>query len=275
MLIDWFTVGAQVLNFLILVWLMKRFLYKPILKAIDAREERIASQIADAESTKSEAQKQRDAFQNKNEAFDQERDALLTKATDAAATERQRLFDEARQAADALSAEQQDALRNDALHLNQAIARRTQEEVFAITRKTLASLANTSLEAQMSDVFTNRIRTLDDEAKASLSAALTSGSEPALVRSAFDLPESQRSHIQTALNESFSANIPLRFEIAPEQMSGIELTANGNKVAWSIADFLKSLETGIDELLQKKAKPTAKAEATGEANGGAEKDDSH
>ena len=38
MLIDWFTVGAQVLNFLILVWLMKRFLYKPVLDAIDARE---------------------------------------------------------------------------------------------------------------------------------------------------------------------------------------------------------------------------------------------
>ena len=27
MLIDWFTVGAQALNFLILVWLMKRYLY--------------------------------------------------------------------------------------------------------------------------------------------------------------------------------------------------------------------------------------------------------
>ena len=42
MLIDWFTVGAQVLNFLILVWLLKHFLYKPILNAIDAREKRIA-----------------------------------------------------------------------------------------------------------------------------------------------------------------------------------------------------------------------------------------
>ena len=48
MLIDWFTVGAQVLNFLILVWLLKRFLYKPILNAIDAREKRIAAELADA-----------------------------------------------------------------------------------------------------------------------------------------------------------------------------------------------------------------------------------
>ena len=54
MLIDWFTVGAQTINFLILVWLMKRFLYKPILHAIDAREERIAKELADADAKKAE-----------------------------------------------------------------------------------------------------------------------------------------------------------------------------------------------------------------------------
>jgi F-type H+-transporting ATPase subunit b len=50
MLIDWFTVGAQALNFLILVWLLKRFLYKPILHAIDEREKRIAAELADADA---------------------------------------------------------------------------------------------------------------------------------------------------------------------------------------------------------------------------------
>ena len=97
MLIDWFTVGAQALNFLILVWLMKRFLYKPILNAIDAREKRIAAELADADAKKAEAQKERDEFQHKNEEFDQQRAALLSKATDEAKAERQRLLDEARQ----------------------------------------------------------------------------------------------------------------------------------------------------------------------------------
>ena len=80
MLIDWFTVGAQVLNFLILVWLMKRFLYKPILNAIDEREKRIATELADADAKKAEAQKERDDFQHKNEEFEQQRGALLSKA---------------------------------------------------------------------------------------------------------------------------------------------------------------------------------------------------
>ena len=104
MLIDWFTVGAQVLNFIVLVWLLKRFLYKPILDAIDAREKRIAAELADADAKKAEAQKERDEFQHKNEDFDRQRAALLSKATEEAKAERQRLLEEARQAADALSA---------------------------------------------------------------------------------------------------------------------------------------------------------------------------
>jgi F-type H+-transporting ATPase subunit b len=55
MLIDWFTVSAQVVNFLILVWLLKRFLYRPILNAIDAREKRIATELADADAKRAEA----------------------------------------------------------------------------------------------------------------------------------------------------------------------------------------------------------------------------
>ena len=260
MLIDWFTVGAQTLNFLILVWLMKRFLYKPILNAIDTREKRIAKELADADAKKAEAQKERDEFQKKNEEFDQQRAALLTKATDEANAERQRLLDEARKAADALSAKRQESLINDAHNLNQAISRLTQNEVFAITRKALTDLATTSLEERMGEVFTRRLRELDDKAKAVLGEALKKNSEPALVRSAFDLPAEQRAAIQNALNETFSAEIHLRFETSPDLVSGIELSSNGQKVGWSIADYLASLEKGVSELLKEKEKPAPKPE---------------
>ncbi len=165
MLIDWFTVGAQALNFLILVWLMKRFLYKPILHAIDAREKRIAAELADADAKKAEAQKERDEFQHKNEEFDQQRAALLSQATDEAQAERERLLDEARKAADALRAKRQEALKREHQTLNDEITRRTREEVFAIARKTLSDLAGTSLEERMSKVFTRRLQELNGEAK--------------------------------------------------------------------------------------------------------------
>ncbi len=188
MLIDWFTVAAQALNFIILVWLLKRFLYKPILDALDAREKRIAAELADADAKKAEAKKERDEFQHKNEEFDQQRAALLSKATEEAKAERQRLLGEARQAADALSAKRQQTLRSDAHHLSEAISRRTRQEVFAIARKALTDLATTSLEERLAEVFTRRLREMDGKAKAGLAEALKSASGPAVVRSAFDLP---------------------------------------------------------------------------------------
>ena len=261
MLIDWFTVGAQALNFLILVWLLKRFLYKPILNAIDARENLVARELSDADAKKAEAQKERDEFQKKNEEFDQQRAALLAKATDEAKVERQQLLDEARKAADTLSAKRQEALQSDAQNLNQAISRLAQQEVFSITRKALSDLATVSLEERMGEVFDRRLREMDGNAKIILGEALKKNSEPALVRSTFDLPAEQRAAIQNALNETFSADIHLRFEISPDLVSGIELTTNGQKIGWSISDYLAGLEKGVGELLKEKDKPEPKPEA--------------
>jgi F-type H+-transporting ATPase subunit b len=257
MLIDWFTVGAQVLNFLILVWLLKHFLYKPILNAIDAREKRIASELADADAKKSEAQKERDDFQNKNKVFDQQRSALLGKAADEAKVERERLLGEAHKDADNLRAVQAAALRNDQKRLGSAITNLAKQEVFGIARKTLADLATVSLEERMGEVFTRRLREMDGKAKALLGAALKSSSEPAIVRSTFDLGANQKAAIQNALNETFSAEIHIRFETSPDLISGIELTTNGQKVAWSIADYLASLGKGVDELLKKRDEAAA------------------
>ena len=155
-----------------------------------------------------------------------------------------------------MSAKRQETLRNEEHNLHQAISRRTQQEVFAIARKALTDLATTSLEERLGEVFTRRLREMDGQAKAGLAEALKTASDPALVRSAFDLPAEQRAAIQNALNETFSAEIHVRFETAPDLISGIELTTNGQKVAWSIADYLASLEKGVDELLKEKDKPS-------------------
>jgi F-type H+-transporting ATPase subunit b len=264
MLIDWFTVGAQALNFVILVWLMRRFLYKPILRAIDAREKKIAAELADADGKKAEAKKERDEFQHKNEEFDQQRAALLSKATDEAKAERQRLLDEARKAADALSAKRREALGNEARSLNKAVSRRAQQEVFDIARKALTDLATTSLEERMGAVFTRRLREMDGKVKAGLAEAIQTASEPVLVRTAFDMPAEQRAVIQNALNETFSADVRVRFETTPDLVSGIELTMNGQKVGWSIADYLTSLEKGVGELLKEQDDAAAKAEPKAE-----------
>ncbi|APW46250.1 F0F1 ATP synthase subunit B family protein [Rhodoferax antarcticus] len=255
MLIDWFTVGAQVLNFVVLVWLMKRFLYQPVLNAIAAREKRIADQIADAAAKERQATAERQAFKDKNTAFDQQRASLLEKATASAKAQAQQLADEAQTAALALAAQRQQALATQAQHLQQLIAGRAAQEVFAVARKTLTDLANVSLEERMVKVFTQRLGELAAPAKDQLGAALKQSTAPARVRSHFDLPADQQAAVQNAINVAFSAEVPLRFETAADTVCGIELSAGGQKLAWTITEYLRDLEHGVAELLAPPASP--------------------
>ncbi len=258
MLLDWFTVTAEALNFLILVWLMERFLYKPVLNAIDAREKLIAKELSDAAAMKAGAQKDRDEFQQKNDEFDRRRAALLAKAVDQAEAERQRLLEEARKAAALLAAKRQEALVDDARSLNQAVSVLARKEVFAITRKALADLATASLEERMGEVFTRRLREMDGPTKAALGDAIKKSAEPVLVRSAFELPAAQKAAIQNALNETFSADIHLRFEAEQDLVGGIELATGGRKIGWTIDAYLESLGQGLGELLKEKGKLESK-----------------
>lgn len=261
MLIDWFTVGAEALNFLLLMWLMRRFLYHPILAAIDAREKLIAHELADAAAKEAQALRDSGEYEKKNADLDQRRADLMRQAAEAAKAEGRRLLDEARKEADALSAKRREALSAEARNLSEAIGRRTQQEVFAVARKALADLATVSLEDRLGEMFARRVRGLDGQAKETLRVAIKSAAEPALVRSAFDLPAAQRANIQKALNETFSADVGTRFELAPDLVAGIELTVEGRKVAWSIADYLTSLEQTVAELSVQHSTPEHRAES--------------
>ncbi len=263
MLVDWFTVVAQALNFLVLVWLMKRFLYQPILRAIDERERRIAAQLAQAEAMQAEAAEQRAGYQRLTGELEQQRAEALAQAAQQASAERERLIGQARAAADAWTALRQQALQNEARDLQQALVRRAQEQVFAIARKALADLASASLEERLAEVLTRHLRELGAEAQAQLAAALrsTSAALPAVVRSAFELPAAQRAAIQRSLDDRFEAGIVLRFETAPQLVCGIELTAGGQKVAWSIADYLTSLQQAVDELVRRPTEPAPLTQA--------------
>ena len=244
MLIDWFTVSAQIANFLILVWLLKRYLYKPILGAIDAREKRIASELQHAEAVKVEAEKEKEEFLKKNDEFDQKKVALFGQAETEAKSAKQRLLEDARREYESLRTKLREALKGEQAGLSRELIRRTQSEVFAITRKTLTDLASETLEERIVDAFVLRLGALNEDAKKQLASP-----GPALVQSAFELPQALRTEIETSLKATLNKETKIRFETAPDLISGIELTVGGNKVAWSIADYLASLERSVAEAL--------------------------
>lgn len=252
MLIDWFTVAAQAINFFLLVWLLKRYLYKPILHAIDVREQRIQAQLADGAAQQEKAHSEREIFHNKNEKFERERANLMQKALAEADREHQRLIEKAREDAQVERLKYKRNLALDARKLKQTLSSKAAQEIFAITRQTLKDLASANLEEQVVAVFLKTLNELAAPVKVAITQALkaTSINAPVVLRSAFDLPQELRVKIQQALEQTFNVDLELTFDTKLELVSGIELFANGQKLAWSIDDYLLTLEKNIDALLE-------------------------
>jgi F-type H+-transporting ATPase subunit b len=261
MQIDYFTVIAQVINFLILVWLLKRFLYKPILKAIDEREKKIASKINEAKAEKADAKKEQEEFIKKNEEFDKQKKELMDKAIAETKEQRQNLLEEARNDANKLSTKLEESAKSALEKFNQEIALKTKQEVFVISRKALADIASVSLEEQAANIFIKRLEELKEDEKKKFIEAFTSDSNPVLIRSAFTLSHKQETEIKTSIKEILGAKTHFQFSTVPELISGIELSANGYKLAWSISEYLHSLEKEFSEIINEKSKPQQEKKA--------------
>ncbi|MCK4469172.1 MAG: F0F1 ATP synthase subunit B, partial [Desulfobacterales bacterium] len=101
MLIDWFTVIAQIINFLVLVYLLKCFLYGPIIKAMDKRQEKIALRLEGARKKKQEAEQEAELFLKKNKEFDSRYEEMLSQIKKEVETRKVELIKEARSRVDA------------------------------------------------------------------------------------------------------------------------------------------------------------------------------
>ncbi|MEW5903957.1 MAG: F0F1 ATP synthase subunit delta [Pseudomonadota bacterium] len=240
MLIDWFTVIAQAANFLILVWLLKRFLYQPILDAVAAREQRIADELAAAAQDKEVAAAERVDYQQKNAHFERELETRQRKLAADIASERNQLMEQARSESEAVRATRLAQLEAEFRTLQDEVARRTQAEAFAIARHTLGELAGVALEAQMVEVFLQRLQ----------AAQLPAQEGKVEVRSAFELDAAQRARIAAVLKQRYADAAQIAYVVAPELLGGIELRVGGHKLAWSIADRLDLLAQQVEALLR-------------------------
>jgi F-type H+-transporting ATPase subunit b len=247
MKISWFTVIAQVINFLLLVWLLRRFLYKPILNAIDDREKKIAVQIKDAEDKKSSAVKEEDDFRKKNADFDQQKRGLMDKAVADANAQKDKMLVTAKNEADLLNSSLEKASEKNQENERKEMAEKTQRQVFTITRKALTSIASLSLEEQSANIFVKHLTESKDGEKKQFIDAFQSNGNSIMVRSAFGLSVKQQGEINTAVDSILGTKTKLEFRTNPELISGIELTTNGYKLAWSFSAFLDSMEKNITE----------------------------
>lgn len=249
MSIDWFTLIAQVLNFLVLLWLMKRFLYKPILKAIDQREKRIASELASAQSDKISALKQKEENDQTSKDLATESKAMLTKAQDEAHKEKEKLLKEARVAAETRKKDQQEALLLEEKTLRTEVKKTIQNEVLAITTKVLKDLATVTLQEQVVESFLSRLKDLDANQKKDLKSEIQGRSEPIVLRTAEEMGPELKKKTDSVIQGLFGSSLTLVYESSADLICGIEVCFPGQKIAWTIQDYLSTLSEKLINLI--------------------------
>jgi F-type H+-transporting ATPase subunit b len=223
MQIDWWTFGLQAINFLVLVWLLSRFLYQPIRRVIEQRRKLAEEAFAEADKRKAEADKTRQQFEQDRAALARERQETLNQAHEALDRERQRILSEARTKADELL---DDARANIA---------REREQTFAQIRSDIANAAaaiatglleqrgaarsgNASIEA-----ICQRIEKLGQEERRRLDADLEDNGGTITVVTATPLASEERQRWVEQLRAKFGERAEPSFVIDSDILGGAEL----------------------------------------------------
>ena len=246
---DWFTLVAQIINFLLLVWLLKRFLYGRIIRAMNEREAKIASRLEEAARQRASAEQEAELFRAKNREFEDNRDQMLARAKKEAEAHRRQLMEAARLDTEKAQAEWLETLAREREGLLQNFRERLGQEVFALARRGLKELADANLEEQILKVFVERLQALDPAERGAIVAAVRDADREVEIRTAFPVSPEARERLSLSLRQTLDDSIEVRFITVSELICGIELRTHSHRFAWSLDSYLEGLEASLFEAL--------------------------
>ncbi|HNY50654.1 MAG TPA: F0F1 ATP synthase subunit delta [Smithella sp.] len=251
--IDWFVLFCQIFNFLLLVYLLKRFLFGRIIKAMDDREAKIVARFAEAQELKDKATEAAGLYEKRNQLLNETKEKMLNEAAMAADAKRKELMDGVRQEVDQVKARWQDMLIREQDAFFYDLRQRAAKQLYATARKALSDLADADLEERIMDEFIRRVQALDAEKSLQIRNAIRGGGNQVTIQSAFGISEQRKAQIEEVLKKQITNGFSLRYMRQPEIVSGIELRVNGHKIAWSLNEYLETLVESLTETLQKEA----------------------
>ena len=238
MAIDWTTFTLEVINFLVLVWLLKRFLYQPVLGVLGRRQAGVAHTLAEARRAEAEAVERRDQFERRLADWETEKASLHAALQAELAAERGRQLQALTRT---LAAEQE---RQQAQAAHRAVEQRRELEAQALLQarrfatRLLSRLAGPELEGLLLDVFVADLTDLPEDQFAGLDIdALGDGGQVHII-SAFPVPEVQRQRVASALTARLGRALPLSWVEDPELLAGLRLALGPWQLDLSLADEL-------------------------------------
>ena len=267
-----FTVIAQIINFIILVLLLRHFLYKRIVDVMDQREKNIAERFEEAEKKKEEAEEEAETYQKKRKELDDREKDLIGRAEKEAEDKKKEMIQKAREDVDRTQERWRESLQRQKESFLRDLRRRAGEQVFHVARKALKDLADEELDKYIVEAFCSRLRNLSRKEKEEIKESLESVDQEAAVLSRFQMPKKLQQKVEKAIKESGGGDVRVKFKISEDLIGGIELEIGDRKVAWGIDTYLSDLEEYMSEAFEQKI-AEEKTEENGEGEESSKKEE--
>lgn len=252
-LVDWFTIVAQIINFLILVAALKYLLYDRIIGAMDQREQKIAARLEEAEKKESRADRLIDEYEQKRNELESKRDQMMDEAREEADEKRRKLMEEAKAQVEQTRKEWAQSLEKEKDAFAKDLQRSMNKEVFLAASSALKQIADQDLEERVIDLFLEKIRTLDQEQLSEIQEAVGDNGAPVLIKTAFEMDDERKGKITEELKDLIGHDGAIEFEKDQGLICGVTLKVKGRKLEWNFESFTESMEERVMELINSKS----------------------
>ena len=239
--IDWFIFFSQIVNLFILMFLLKKFLFGRIIGAMDAREAKIGAVFTEAEQSRQEAQAAAENHRNRLLELERGYEQMLNKSRQDAETYHEQLLERAHEEVDFLKTRWTEAIRSERANFLQELRRLAGNQIYAVSRRVLKDLAGLDLEERIVEILMERIAALDEQERKKFQGPTKNGGS-VVISCAFEIPPATQARLNNVLHRFFSDDMEIAYERSDDVLSGCELRSGGHKIAWSVKDYLDSLE---------------------------------
>ena len=249
MQIDWTTLVLEIINFLVLVWILKRFLYRPVMEAIAARQQRVEGKLAEARAIEDGARELQQQYQRRLADWDMEKAKARATLDTELLQERNRQM----QVLDKALLEERERVAAVTAHKQQEAQRELEVEALAHAQRfastLLARLADPVVESRFVSLLFEDWATLPDTQVESLRRAVLVDKAKATVTTAFPLLPEQRREIESALQSRLEADLVVAFDEDPNLLAGVRLSLGPWQLNMNFADELASFKAAANHVL--------------------------
>ena len=243
---DWTTFALEVINFLVLVWLLKHFFYRPVLGVIERRQANTAKTIADAATVQREAEDLKRDYQARLAHVDEARAAAQDKLDQEIAAERARRLAilDAELANERQRRETLDA--RERSELGQALERQAMVIATRYATRLLDQLGGPELEAKLADLALSELSTQTPDKLEALHTALQEPDLSIQVVSAYPLDATRRTAFTQALSKLAGRSITPEFSEDPTLKAGVCIMAGAWVLMANLRDELGFFARGLE-----------------------------